>query len=226
MANRVGEQLGNYRLVRLLGRGSFAEVYLGEHRHLKTEAAVKVLRAQLTDEDAENFLNEARIIARLVHSNIVRIFDFDVQEDGTSFLVMDYAPSGTLRRRHPRGVPLPLGTIVYYVKQVASALQYAHDQKLVHHDVKPENMLVGRYNEILLSDFGIAQTAQSTNLENAQKIAGTVAYMSPEQLQGKARISTDQYALSIVVYEWLTGDRPFQGSFSEMASQHLFATPA
>lgn len=224
MIHRVGEQLGKYRLVRLLGRGSFAEVYLGEHVHLKTEAAVKVLRTQLADDDVKDFLNEAQTIARLVHPHIVRIFDFDVQE-GTPFLVMEYAPNGTLRQRHPKGIPVPLNTVVQYVKQVASALQYAHDQKLVHRDVKSENMLIGRHNEILLSDFGTVQVIQSTRMEGVQKIAGTVAYMSPEQLQGKARPASDQYALGIVVYEWLSGERPFQGAFSEMAIQHMFTSP-
>ena len=227
MANRVGEQLGKYRLVRLLGRGSFAEVYLGEHLHLKTEAAVKVLHGQLAEDDAESFLKEAQTIARLVHPHIVRIFDFDVQE-GTPFLVMDYAPNGTLRQRHPKRMPLPQQRIVQYVKHIAGALQFAHDQKLIHRDVKPENMLIGRNNEILLSDFGTVQVAQSTHVEGegTRKIAGTLAYMSPEQLQGRARPASDQYALGIVVYEWLSGERPFQGAFGAMAGQHLFTPPA
>src|SRR6266566_3239243 len=136
MANRVGQQLGKYRLVRLLGQGSFADVYLGEHLYLQTHAAVKVLRTQLAKEDAESFLNEAQTIARLVHPHIIRIFDFDVQE-GTPFLVMDYAPNGTLRQPHPRHNPIPPNTVVYYVKQIADALQYAHEQRLIHRDVKP-----------------------------------------------------------------------------------------
>ena len=163
MANRIGEQLGNYRLIRLLGRGSFAEVYLGEHVHLKSGAAVKVLRTQLADSDVEDFLREAQTVANLVHPHIVRIFDYDVQEV-TPFLVMDYASNGTLRQRHLKGIPLPPHMVVQYVKHVAAALQYAHDQKLIHRDVKPENILVGRRNDILLSDFGIAQAAQSTHM--------------------------------------------------------------
>ena len=115
MTDRVGEELGKYRLVRLLGRGSFAEVYLGEHVYLKSEAAVKVLRTQLADSDVESFHKEAQTVARLVHPHIIRIFDYDVQE-GTPFLVMDYAPHGTLRQRHPKGMSIPLGTVLYYVK--------------------------------------------------------------------------------------------------------------
>lgn len=111
------------------------------------------------------------------------------------------------------------------MKQIAEALQYAHDEKLVHRDIKPENMLVGRHNEILLSDFGIALIAQSSRYQSTQDVIGTVAYMSPEQIQGKPRKESDQYSLGIVVYEWLSGDRPFHGSFAELCTQHMFASP-
>lgn len=224
MADRVGQQLGNYRLVQLLGRGGFAEVYLGEHQRLGTQAAIKVLHTQLADEDVGGFLKEAQTIARLEHPHIVRVLDFDVQQ-GTPFLVMSYASNGTLRQRHPKGEKLPLATIVGYVKQVADALQTAHDEKLIHRDIKPENMLLGRRNEILLSDFGIALVAQSSRYQNTQEVAGTVAYMAPEQIQGKPRPASDQYSLGVVVYEWLTGERPFHGSFTEIATQHVLVPP-
>ena len=224
MADYVGQQLGNYRIIRLLGTGGFAEVYLGEHIRLNTQAAIKVLHTQLTDKEMEEFLNEARTIARLDHPNIVRVYEFDVR-GGIPFLVMTYAPNGTLRQRHPRGTMLPLPTIVPYVRQIADALQYAHDSKLIHRDIKPENMLVGKRNEILLSDFGIATVARTTRSETDQQIAGTAAYMSPEQIQGHARFASDQYSLGIVVYEWLSGKRPFSGSFIETCSQHLYANP-
>jgi serine/threonine protein kinase len=225
MADRTGQELGNYRLVSLLGRGGFAEVYLGEHIRLKTKAAIKVLYTQLEGDDTESFLQEAQTVAHLVHPHIVRIFDFDVRE-GVPFLVMDYAPNGNLRQRHPKNTRLPLEAIVSYIKQVADALQYAHDEKFIHRDIKPENMLLGRRNEILLSDFGIALIAQSTRMQSTQEVVGTAYYMAPEQLQGKPRLASDQYALGIVVYEWLTGSRPFHGSFSEIASQHMFVPPA
>ena len=147
--DRVGQQLGNYRLVRLLRRGGFAEVYLGRQVYLETEAAIKILRKQLGEEERKNFLQEARTIAHLVHPHIVRVLDFGI-DDYTPFLVMDYAPQGTLRERYPKGTCLPLATIISYVKQVAAALQYAHHQNLVHCDVKPENMLLGRHDEVLL----------------------------------------------------------------------------
>src|SRR5579884_620958 len=144
----IGLQLGNYRLQSLLGTGGFADVYLGEHLHLGTLAAIKVLHTRLTGEDAKSFVQEARLIARLSHPHIIRVFDFDV-EDKTPFLVMDYAPGGTLRQRHPKGSRVPLDFIVEYVKQVADGLQYAHEQRLVHRDIKPENMLIDQHGAIV-----------------------------------------------------------------------------
>src|SRR5436305_11342773 len=130
MSEKVGQQLGNYRLIRLLGEGGFAQVYLGEHIYLSTQAAIKVLNTQLTSDSLEWFRTEARTIARLVHPNIVRVLDFGV--DGmTPFLVLDYAPNGTLRQYHSRGKSVPLPLVVSYVKQVAEALQHAHDEKLI-----------------------------------------------------------------------------------------------
>ncbi len=225
MIDRVGQQLGNYRLSRLIGHGGFAEVYLGEHIHLNTQAAIKVLQIRLTGSNLEQFRNEARTIASLVHPNIVRVLDFGVEDD-IPFLVMDYAPNGTLRQRHPRGVPLPPLSIVPYVEQAAAALQYAHDRRLIHRDVKPENMLVGRNEDVLLSDFGLVMIAQSTSSQTTKEMAGTIPYMAPEQINGKPRPASDQYALGIVIYEWLSGERPFQGSFVEIATQHLMTPPA
>jgi serine/threonine protein kinase len=224
MADRIGQQLGHYRLVRLLGRGGFAEVYLGEHLRLKTQVAVKILHTSLEDDDTEDFLREAKTVAHLKHPHIVRVLDFDV-ENHTPYLVMDYLANGNVRRSYPKGTLLPLETIVSYVKQVASALQYAHDQKLIHRDVKPENMLLDQDNTIVLSDFGIALVAQSSRYQSTQEVAGTAAYMAPEQFQGHPQRASDQYALGVVVYEWLTGDRPFHGSFTEVVSQHMFVPP-
>jgi serine/threonine protein kinase len=221
MADRVGQRFGHYRLLKLLGTGGFAEVYLGEHLHLNTLAAIKVLLARIAQQDAENFRTEARTIARLEHPNIVRVLDFGVEGD-IPYLVMNYAPNGSLREHLPKGVPLPLERILSYIKQVADALQYAHDERLIHRDVKPENMLLSKRNEVLLSDFGISIAVRTTI---QQEVAGTAPYMAPEQIDGKPRIASDQYSLGIVVYEWLTGDKPFHGSFIEVCSQHLRTAP-
>src|SRR6266581_2045960 len=224
MADRVGQQLGNYRLVRLLGKGGYAEVYLGVHIYLESQAAIKVLRTMLSDEHQADFLTEARRLSRLKHPHIVHLLDFGIEEE-VPFLVMEYAPNGSLRTRHPKGSQVPLATIISYVKQVADALHYIHRQKLVHRDIKPENILLGPDQEVLLSDLGIAVLAHTTGSLIAQGQAGTPPYMAPEQIQGLPREASDQYALGIVVYEWLSGNRPFHGSFIELCTQHLSASP-
>ena len=222
MPNYTGRQFGNYSIIRLLGEGGFAQVYLGEHVYLKTQAAIKVLLGNLQDQDLQNFLNESRMVARLRHPSIVRVLDFGVAHDQTPFLVMTYAPHGTLRQRHQKNPIVPKDMIVSYVQQVAAALDYAHEQRLIHRDVKPENMLLGRNDEVLLSDFGIAVLARSTLSQSKEEITGTLAYMAPEQLKGRPRPASDQYALGIVTYEWFCGVKPFAGSgFYELAVQHL-----
>src|SRR5207248_3721052 len=163
----IGQQLGNYRLTALLGKGGFARVYLSEHIFLgsQAKAAIKVLNeTKLSDEDRQNFITEARTIRKLNHPHIVKLLEFGIElskhVDGSiPYLVMDYAPEGTLRNRHPFKTVVPIQQIVTYVDQVAEGLQYAHDQGTVHRDLKPENMLVIGANHIVLSDFGIAVTS-------------------------------------------------------------------
>jgi len=225
-SDRANQQLEMYRLTRLLGESGSSAVYLGEHLGLHIPVAIKVLSGRFTRSDQEKFLAQAHILSQLEHPHIVHIYDFGI-EKGTPFLVMSYAPHGNLRQRHPRGSHVPLESIVSYVKQVASALHYVHYHKLIHRDIKPHNMLLGPRGEILLSDFGIAVTSHSidVNLPGMPDFEGTVLYSAPEQLQGKPRRSSDQYALGVVVYEWLSGGWPFHGSFSEVARQHISDPP-
>lgn len=224
MSQWIGQQIGTYRLLCVLGEGGFATVYLGEHRHLGTLAALKLLHLSFSPEDGEAFRKEAQLIGRLEHPHIVRVLDYNVQA-GTPFLVMSFAPGGTLRNVHPKGMVLPLSTVVDYVTQAAEALQYAHDRGVIHRDVKPENLLVGARQEVLLGDFGIAVLSQRSRSVSTQEVVGTAAYMAPELFRGKPCTASDQYALAVVIYEWLTGERPFSGSFVELASQHLMTPP-
>jgi serine/threonine protein kinase len=225
MTEYVGQQFGHYRLTRLLGQGGFADVYLGEHIHLGSLAAVKILYARLVDEHQEDFLNEARMLARLSHPHIIRMLDFGI-EGGIPFLIMEYAPHGTLRDQHPYKTKLPLLTAVDYISQICDGLQYAHDQKLIHRDLKPSNMLVGQGDKLLLSDFGVAlisQTSYSQGLNDS--IAGTMSYVAPELLRGQPQFASDQYSMGVIAYEWLCGVRPFQGTAIEMWAQHQSAPP-
>lgn len=208
MSERVGEQFGDYRLVRKLGGGTFGDVYLGEHTGNTTPAAVKILQARLTNsEDLKDYINEIRSLFRLQHPNIVPLLDFGIERD-TPFLIMAYAPNGTLRQ--PKGTRLPLDTVVNYIRQIAEALQHAHDLRLVHRDVKPENILSGPNGQVWLSDFGIVSIAHSSRSLNTQDGAGTIPYMAPEQILGKPRLASDQYALVIIAYEWICGSQTWQ----------------
>ena len=223
MPDRVGEQFGEYRLTRKLGGGTFGDVYLGEHTKDNTPAAIKVLQARLNNsEDLKDYINEIRTLFRLQHPNIVPLLDFGIERD-IPFLVMAYAPNGTLRQ--PKGTRLPLDTVVSYIKQIAEALQCAHDRKLIHRDVKPDNILLGPNSQVWLSDFGIASIAQSSRSLKTQDGAGTIPYMAPEQILGKPRLASDQYALGIIAYEWICGSRPFNGTYLELVAQHTQAVP-
>lgn len=226
VGERIGQQLGAYRLGRLLGRSKFAEVYYGEHLELDIPVAIKVLNWRYVREGAGKFLDQACTLAQLEHPHIVRVLDMGI-EDMTPFMVMNYAPYGTLREYYPKHTRLPLSTTVSYVKQVADALQYVHDQMLIHRDIKPHNMLLGPEKQVWLSDFGVAMLSHSFDgaHSDASDFEGTVVYAAPEQLQGQPQRSSDQYALAVVAYEWLTGEWPFKGAFNDIAHQHLFDLP-
>ena len=221
--DRVGQQLGNYRLLRLLRQESTTDVYLGEHIFLKTQAAIEVLPGRLSEWALEAFLAEARTIARMKHPNILRILEFGV-EGQIPFLVTDYTPNGSLRQRHPAGTIVPPGAVASYTRQVATALQYMHDQGLIHRSVRPENMLLGPQDRILLSNFSpISDTLDGAPMHGASSREEEKAaiYTAPEQLQGQPIPSSDQYALGVTVYEWLSGDLPFQSSSGETQERSL-----
>jgi serine/threonine protein kinase len=224
MIDRTGQQFGQYKLIKLLGRGGFAEVYLGEHIYLHTTAAIKILHDSLTPGARQKFLHEAQINARLQHPHIVRVLDCGIERGNLPYLVMDYAPHGTLRQRHQPGQTVTPDTILSYIKQVAEALDYIHQQQLIHQDVKPENMLLGFNSQVLLSDFGIAIAKPG-----AQALTygfGSVSYMAPEQIQLNPGFASDQYALGIVVYEWLCGTCPFTGSTpQDIINEQLHTLP-
>lgn len=224
MVDHIDQQFGNYHLVKLVGEGGFGKVHLGRHLDSNTEVAIKILDTQLISREREDFLQEARLIASLNHPSIVRLLDCGIEGD-KPFLTMNYASNGTLRQRHPKGSRVPLPQVVSYVKPIASALHYAHERRLIHRDVKPENMLLGSHDEVLLGDFGIALISSTSTSRSTKTAAGTVSYMAPEQILGKPCIASDQYALGIVVYEWLCGTLPFLGSFAEVGQQHLYASP-
>lgn len=248
MQDRIGQILGNYRLIHLTGTGGHAEVYLAEHIYLKTHVAIKFLTSETLDKlEQDKFFSEAKFMTTLKHPHIIEILDFgfetspqDSEDDRkTPYLIMEYAPHGTLRNLYPHGTRVPLSEILSYTKQIAEALQYAHDQDIIHLDVKPENMLLRRPNDVVLSDFGIAvaglntgnlqqqssEVSEKTARGEALTIPGTALYLAPERLLGHNQRASDQYSLGIVVYEWLGGKRPFNGSDKEICQQQIDAIP-
>jgi predicted ATPase/DNA-binding CsgD family transcriptional regulator len=225
MLVQVEQQLGNYRLKQLLGKGAFADVYLGEHLYLNTPVAVKVLHSRLDSSTLADFLTEARHVSHLVHPHIIRVFDFGLESE-VPFLVMDYAPYGNLREIHPSGRVVPLPTIVTYVMALASALQYAHDQHLIHRDLKPENLLLGSKHVVLLSDFGLALRTSDRETLHVKKRLGTLSYMAPELIGGQPVPASDQYALAVMVYEWLCGYLPFEGPTAHISNHHHSTDPS
>lgn len=224
MPHHVGRTLGSYRLIRFLGEGSYAEVYLARNLHIRHYAAFKILKSQLSHAEIVAFRNEAQIIANLRHKQIVQLHYFDI-ENRTPYIVMDYAPHGTLGTHYPPGTRMPLDKIVAHVKQIVAPLQYIHERGLVHRDIKPQNILVGSHYELMLGDFGIATMSQSTGQQGNQEYRGTAVYAAPEQFQGHPRPASDQYALAVMVYEWLSGELPFHGSAEELMYKHLHLSP-
>lgn len=219
-----GQSIGGCRVLRLLGQGNSSEVYLGEHPEVEHAVAVKLLHAWTGARDVQRFLTQAAMLSKLDHPHIIHIYDFGLTDDDVPYLVMSYAPYGTLRQRYPRGSRLPLGEVVDYVCQAAEALQYVHEHQIVHRDVKPQNMLLAENNEIILNDFGTATISYSL-VPNAVDFEGTVLYAAPEQLEGRSLRASDQYALAVMTHELLAGSWPFVGTFEEVTRKHLFEQP-
>ncbi|GHO74583.1 hypothetical protein KSD_23540 [Ktedonobacter sp. SOSP1-85] len=219
------EQLGSYHLLRPLRRGGYATIYLGEHQYLHTPGAVKVLNTWFaTGRDTQRFLAEATVQARLRHPHIVRVLDFGVEER-IPFLVMEYAPHGTLQDRFPQQSQVALDVVLPYVLQLGAALQYMHDNGVLHCDVKPQNVLLGPQEEVWLCDFGIATSVLKHYQEAADVSNGTALYAAPEQIHGRPEPASDQYALGIMLYTWLCGHFPFSGSTTQVCHQHLYILP-
>lgn len=215
-------QLRNYRLLKHLGSGGFADVYLGEHKLLDRPVAIKVLRTLLmTDKEKQTFIGEANQLARLEHPHIIPVYDSDIV-NGVPFFVMAYASNGTLKDHFPSDPLMPSNTLVRYVKQVAEALQFVHDRNLVHRDIKPENILLKSDDSVWLADFGIAVNVQS---QMQQAAFGTIEYMAPEQIRQQPCAASDQYSLAVIVYAWLCGTLPFTGATGLVISQHLQDPP-
>lgn len=198
-------QLGKYELLHPLGEGGFAKVYKARHRELDALRAVKIPHQQ--DEQAERQLKEAKLQAALNHPNIVQVYDID-RAEGRFFIVMEYVEGLSLRDLLTKKGRFPEAEVVAIGKQVLSALAHAHAHHVAHLDIKPENILLSESDEsgrnVKVADFGIARILQSTQA-NMSKVVGTLAYMAPEQIDGKADFRSDLWAAGVIFYELLTG---------------------
>src|SRR6266849_8543023 len=239
-----GQKIGRYLLVRLIGSGGMGEVYLAEDTRINRQVAIKVIRGEvIPNPDADTlqdvnrlFEREAKAIARLNHSHILPLFDYGedtVNGSALTYMVMPYCQDGSLdtwlRQRHGSNSALSPQELIYLLDQAADALQYAHDQGLVHQDVKPSNFLIRSLKEaslpdLLLTDFGIAKFIAG-NTSNSQSIRGTPSYMAPEQWESRPVPATDQYALGIMAYQLLTRHLPFHGGLGQMMYQHINVQP-
>jgi eukaryotic-like serine/threonine-protein kinase len=226
-----GARIGNYEVVDFLGTGSYGHVYkVQEPVPLSRVLALKVLRVeQLTEKARDSFFDEARRIANLQHPNILPVYNFGQLIDGRPYLVMEYAPQTILNLfLNPDGTRrLAFAEeLLPYVEQASSALFHIHEDGLIHQDIKPGNLLIGRKGQLLLSDFGATFYLGMQTHASLGEVTGTAAYMPPEQWQGNPRRHSDQYALAICFYELLAGRPPFLYHMMEqMWNAHLKEPP-
>jgi len=224
---RIGTELGGYRILEQLGRGGTSVVYRAEHVRLGRQAALKLLSPGLGDLDfTDRFLRESRLAASLDHPSIVPVYDAG-EEDGLLYIAMAYVEGTDLKALVTQEGPLPLRRALGIAGQVASALDAAHERGLVHRDVKPANILVSPDDRAYLSDFGAVKELASGGMTRTGSFVGTIEYCAPEQIEGGAvDARTDVYALGCVLWECLTGTPPFHRP-TEVAvlNAHLHAEP-
>jgi len=218
-----------YSIDRELGRGGMATVYLAQDRKHDRVVALKVLHPELAASlGSERFLREIKLVARLNHPHILPLFDSDVA-DSYLYYVMPYVEGESLRERLDRQQLLPIDEAIRHAKSIASALDYAHRQNIVHRDIKPENVMLYE-GEAMVMDFGIAKAVSAAGTETLTQtgmMVGTPAYVSPEQAAGEELDArSDQYSLACVLYEMLSGERPFTGATAQAVMAKRFSETA
>jgi len=221
----VGELIaGRYELEELVGSGGMSSVYRAHDRLLERSVALKILHEQFTRDEGyvERFRREARSVAQLAHPNIVTVIDRG-EQDGRQFIVFEYVDGENLKELVDREGPLPVRDAIELTLQVARGLSFAHDQGLVHRDVKPQNVLLDADGRAKVTDFGIAHAVDVDGMTITGTIMGTSNYIAPEQARGQpVDEQTDVYSLGCVLYELLAGEVPFDGdSFVAIAMRHV-----
>ena len=216
MTNLIGQSLGRYHILEQLGEGGMAVVYKAYDTRLESDVAVKVIRTENLpqsgmDRALKRFEREAKALAKLTHSNIVKVLDYGEYE-GKPYLVMPFLPGGTLKEQL-KGKPMPWQEAARLLIPIARALAYAHSEGMIHRDVKPSNILITKTGDPMLTDFGIAKIIDeeiTVDLTGTSAAVGTPEYMAPEQVTSKTVDQrADIYALGVVYYEMVTGHKPF-----------------
>ncbi|QSB08173.1 Stk1 family PASTA domain-containing Ser/Thr kinase [Lysinibacillus sp. FSL K6-0057] len=227
----VGKRISDrYKIIELIGGGGMSNVYLAHDMILNRDVAIKILRYDFSNEDElhRRFQREALSATSLTHPNIVSVYD--VGDDGDlHYIVMEYVQGKTLKQYIQEFAPISPARSVHIMKQLTSAIANAHENHIIHRDIKPQNILMDAEGNVKITDFGIAMTLSATSFTQTNSVLGTVHYLSPEQARGgTATNKSDIYALGIVLYELLTGELPFSGeSAVSIALKHLQAeTPS
>ncbi len=230
-------RVGRYTLLRELGEGGMARVYLGRHALLKRPIAIKILKRQATDELLKRFQREVQFASQLAHSNTVDIYDYGHTSAGEFYYVMEYVDGITLSEMVMREGPLPVGRIIYFVRQICSALNRAHQQGLIHRDIKPENIMAcvrgGEHDVIKILDFGLVKSLNDDVTRDITRsvvhVLGTPVYMSPERFANPATadVRADIYSVGAVAYLLAAGRRLFDGvSGGDLQFQVLHTLPS
>jgi len=221
---RSGTELGKYRLVRPLGRGGGGEVWLAENTFAfpgeDDQVALKVPRDQTADH--VRLLAEPKLLAKLAHPNIVRVYSAD-RSNGIFFVVMEYMPGGALRRLLRRRKPLPAGQVLRLARQILAGLAHAHAARVVHRDLKPENILFDAEGVARIADFGTAR--EVTSAGHVVGTGGSRAYKAPEQFEGIATAASDIWGLGLTLYEAATGEYPFMPTATEPLEEAIANRP-
>ncbi len=220
----IGKRLyGRYKILRMIGGGGMANVYLAEDMILEREVAVKVLRMDFSmdDEFIKRFNREAQSATSLAHPNIVNVYDVG-EEENVYFIVMEYVEGLTLKQ-YIQQQPIPVEKTIHIMQQITSAIAHAHQHGIIHRDIKPQNILIDEHDTVKITDFGIATALSATSITQTNSVLGSVHYLSPEQARGgMANKKSDIYSLGIVMFEMLTGRLPFSGeSAVSIALKHL-----
>ena len=217
-----------YELIRKIGSGGMAVVYQAYDTALDRQVAVKLLRDEYVDDPdfIRRFQKEAQAVARLSHQNIVNIYDFK-ESDGLTYLLMEYVEGSTLKDIIAQSGPLPISQVIDYSVQLCYGLAQAHDQQLVHKDIKPHNIMIDRNHVVKITDFGIAQAMNNLTITHNKGILGSAHYFSPEQARGEhVDFKSDIYSLGVVMYEMVSGHVPFTGENPvTVALKHMQEAP-